>query len=271
MSENPAGTERLPNDQAQFRLPRSGRAAAGLLGSASVRDKEVRFGSLDPAHLQLAKRSILPFVVVIMLAVCVLACGRPLSAQFYALGLASFLIAAQVFSPLDLRAGRGAERMRTSVSRILLEWSCVAAILVFLSISLKPAQGFSRDIIVSWLLLTPIALLLVDSVKDPVARWLAADRSAVQRYIIIGANEVGAELARRIEHRHAGEKFFGFLDFRGPERAAGGLDKAVMGNCSARDFADFVRAHAIGRVYLALPISTAPRIEALLKIGRAHV
>ena len=43
------------------------------------------------------------------------------------------------------------------------------------------------------------------------------------------------------------------------------LGTAVMGNCSARDFADFVRCHAIGRVYLALPISTAPRIEELLK------
>jgi putative colanic acid biosynthesis UDP-glucose lipid carrier transferase len=264
MSENPAGTERLPNDQTQFRPPWSDRTASDLLGSATVRDKEVRFGSLDPAHVQLAKRSILPFIVVVMLAACVLACGRPLSAQFYALGLVSFLIAAQVFSPLDLRAGRDAGRMRTSASRILLEWSCVAAILVFLSVALKPSQGFSRDIIASWLLLTPIALLLADSVKAPVARWLATDRSAVQRYIIIGANEVGAELARRIGHRHAGEKFFGFLDFRGPERAAGGL-KAVTGNCSARDFADFVRAHAIGRVYLALPISPAPRIEELLK------
>jgi putative colanic acid biosynthesis UDP-glucose lipid carrier transferase len=39
----------------------------------------------------------------------------------------------------------------------------------------------------------------------------------------------------------------------------------VTGNCTARDFADFVRSHAISRVYLALPISTAPRIEELLK------
>jgi hypothetical protein len=57
----------------------------------------------------------------------------------------------------------------------------------------------------------------------------------------------------------------GFLDFRSAERAASGLDKWVTGNCSARDFADFVRSHAISRVYLALPISTAPRIEELLK------
>jgi putative colanic acid biosynthesis UDP-glucose lipid carrier transferase len=72
-------------------------------------------------------------------------------------------------------------------------------------------------------------------------------------------------LARRIEHSHVSEKFFGFLDYRSADRVLGGLDQSVRGNCSARDFADFVRTHAISRVYLALPISTAPRIQELLK------
>ncbi len=265
MSENPAGAERLSRDNAQYRPPWGSRAALDLPGGGSVRHKTVRSGSLEPAHVTLAKRTLLPLVAVLMLAVCVLACGRTLSSQFYAVGLAAFLIAAQVFSPMDLQNSRGAERTGKTVSRILLEWSCVAAILVFLSASLNLTHIFSRDIIVSWFLLTPIALLLVDSRRAQVARWLAADRGMVQRYIIIGANDVGAELARRIETSHAREKFFGFLDFRSAERAAGGLDKWVTGNCSARDFADFVRAHAISRVYLALPISTAPRIEELLK------
>jgi putative colanic acid biosynthesis UDP-glucose lipid carrier transferase len=108
-------------------------------------------------------------------------------------------------------------------------------------------------------------LLLVDSLKNPIAKWLASDRGMIQRYIIIGANDLGVELARRIEDSHASQKFFGFFDYRSAERAVGGPDQSVTGNCSACDFADFVRTHAIGRVYLALPISTAPRIEELLK------
>ena len=214
MSENPAGAERLSRDDAQYRPPWGSRAALDLPGGGSVRHKTVRSGSLEPAHVTLAKRTLLPLVAVLMLAVCVLACGRTLSSQFCAVGLAAFLIAAQVFSPMDLQNSRGAERTGKTVSRILLEWSCVAAILVFLSASLNLTHIFSRDIILSWFLLTPIALLLVDSRRAQVARWLAADRGMVQRYIIIGANDVGAELARRIETSHAREKFFGFLDFR---------------------------------------------------------
>jgi putative colanic acid biosynthesis UDP-glucose lipid carrier transferase len=256
--------EGLSRDDAQYRLLRSSGAAPDLTGG-SVQNKTVRSGSLEPAPITLAKRTLLPLIVVVMLAVCVLACGRTLSTQFCALGLAAFLIAAQVFSPMDLQNTRGAERTGRAVSRILLEWSCVAAILVFLSASFNLTPTFSHDFIASWFLLTPVALLLVDSRRAQIGRWLSADRGVAQRYIIIGANDVGAELARRIETAHAGQKFFGFHDFRSAERAAGGLDRSVRGNCTARDFADFVRSHAIGRVYLALPISTAPRIEELLK------
>ena len=270
MPDTSAGTERLSHDRAQLRAPWPNRPVSELLCNGSVQNKAVRFGSLEPAHVTLAKQSILPSVVVLALAVCVLTCGQSLSLQFCALGMVAFLITAQVFSPLDLGNSPDARRTRKIVSRILLEWSCVVAVLVFLSASFKLTHLFPRHIIASWFLVTPVALLLADSLRKPIAKWLASDRGVAQRYIIIGANDVGVELARRIKQAHAGEKFFGFLDYRSADRVAAdravhGLSQSVMGNCSARDFADFVRTHAISRVYLALPISTAPRIEELLK------
>jgi putative colanic acid biosynthesis UDP-glucose lipid carrier transferase len=265
MPDTPAGIGRLSEDLVQPRATRFDRAASELLCNGSVQNKAVRFGSLEPVHVTFAKQGILPLTVVLALAVCVLACGQSLSLQFGALGLMAFLISAQVFSPLDLGTSPGTQRTCKIVSRILLEWGCVVAVLVFLSSSFKLTHLFSRDIIVSWFLLTPIALLLTDSLRNPIAKWLASDRRVVHRYIIIGANDVGVELARRIEHSHAGQKFFGFLDYRSADRAAHGVNQSVKGNCSARDFADFVRTHAISRVYLALPISKAPRVEELLE------
>jgi putative colanic acid biosysnthesis UDP-glucose lipid carrier transferase len=264
MPDTPTGTGRLSEDPLPFLPQWRRRPAAELLCKGSIQDKAVRFGSLEPAHVTLAKQSILPLVVVLMLALCVLINGQPLSLELYALGLVAFLIAAQVFSPLELGNRQGSERTRKSLSRIVVEWSCVVALLVFLAASFKLTHVFSRDVIVSWFLITPIALLLVDSLRSPVARWLASDRGIAQRYIIIGANEVGVELARRIENSHAREKFCGFFDYRGIDRLTQVPGKPLNANCSARDFADFVRAHAISRVYLALPISTAPRIEELL-------
>ena len=265
MFDSPTGTRRPPQDRVQTRPTWGSRPASELLCNGSVQNKAVRFGSLEPAHITLAKQGILPLVVVLMLAVCVLSSGQSLSLEFSALGLVAFLIAAQLFSPLDLAYRQGIERTYKVVSRILLEWSCVVAILVFLSASFKLTHVFSRDIVIRWFMATPAALLLVDSLRNPIAKWLASDRGVVQRYVIIGANDVGVELARRIEHSRAGGKFFGFLDHRSAARVMNALDTSVTGNCSARDFADFVRIHAISRVYLALPMSTAPRIEELLK------
>jgi putative colanic acid biosynthesis UDP-glucose lipid carrier transferase len=265
MSEISAGTESLSPDNARLRAPCSNRPASELLCNGSMQNKAVRFGSLEPAHVTLAKQGLLPLVVVVTLAACVLACGGSLTLQFYALGLVAFLITAQVFSPWDLGNSRGTQRAHKILSRMLLEWSCVVAVLIFLSTSFKLTQLFPLGIITSWFLATPAALLLAESVRNPLAKWLASDRGVAQRYIIIGANDVGVELARRIEHSHVSEKFFGFLDYRSADRVLGGLDQSVRGNCSARDFADFVRTHAISRVYLALPISTAPRIQELLK------
>jgi putative colanic acid biosysnthesis UDP-glucose lipid carrier transferase len=263
MPDTPTGSGGLSEDPLPF-LAQWRRPVAELLGKGSVQDKAVRFGSLEPAHVTLAKQSILPLVVVLMLALCVLIKGQPLSLELYALGLVAFLITAQVFSPLEPGNRQGSERTRKILLRIVVEWSCVVALLVFLAASFKLTHVFSRDVLVSWFLMTPIALLLVNSLCSPVARWLASDRGIAQRYIIIGANEVGIELARRIESSHAGEKFCGFFDYRGIDRLTQVLGKPLNANCSARDFADFVRAHAISRVYLALPISTAPRIEELL-------
>jgi putative colanic acid biosynthesis UDP-glucose lipid carrier transferase len=264
MPDTPTGNGGLSEDPLPFLAEWRRRPVAELLCKGSVQDKAVRFGSLEPAHVTLAKQSILPLVVVLMLALCVLINGQPPSLQLYALGLVAFLITAQVFSPWELGNRQGGERTRKILSRIVLEWSCVVALLIFLAASFKLTRVFSRDMLVSWFLLTPIALLLVDSLRSPIGRWLASDRGIAQRYIIIGANEVGVELARRIENSHAGEKFCGFFDYRGIDRITQVLGKPLNANCSARDFADFVRAHAISRVYLALPISTAPRIEELL-------
>jgi putative colanic acid biosynthesis UDP-glucose lipid carrier transferase len=263
MPDTPAGIRSLSDDRTELRAAWSNPPASELLRNDSVEGKAVRFGSLEPVHVILAKQGTLPLTVVLILVACVFACGQTLSLQFCALGLVTFLITAQIFSPLDLSSRQSASTWAV-VSRITLEWSCVVAVLAFLSTSFKLTQLFPREIIRSWILLTPVALLLVDSLRSPIAKWLTSDR-VVQRYIIIGANDVGGELARRIQQSHAGEKFFGFLDYRSADRAVPDLNQMVMGNCSASDFADFVRSHSISRVYLALPISTAPRIEELLR------
>jgi putative colanic acid biosynthesis UDP-glucose lipid carrier transferase len=264
MSEIHAGTGSLSGNELPLSLgPPSERATSRLDGSAP-QSKAVRFGSLDPAVLTLIKQSALPLTAVLTLACCSLLGGQPWSLQCWALALATFVISARIFSALQLRNHGFAQRALRSAPRIALEWSCVSAMLWFFKMAFH-LQVIQRDVFIAWLLATPLALLLVDSASAPVSRRLAASRAAAERHVIIGANDVGLELARRIEQSEGRGRFVGFLDYRSAARLPDTADRATTASCSVRDFADYVRRNSITRVYLALPLSTAPRIQELLK------
>ena len=268
MSEVPASTGSLSSDE--MPLPFSGpvERRSSPASGATPHDKAVRFGNIEPAALTVIKRSTLPLTSILSLALCFLVSGRSLSLQFWAVALMTFLISSQVFSPLDVRkSASSAGHTRRAALRVLLEWTCVAAILYFLSIAFN-AHAVPRDVLLAWYATTPIAMLIVDNLSVPIAKWLAADHSATERYVIIGANEVGVELARRIDQNQVSGTFFGFLDYRSATRLPIPGEASAAASGCADDFADYVRRNAITRVYLALPLSTAPRIGALLKALR---
>jgi len=72
MPDTSASTGQLSHDSVHLRPRRSRRFASDPLRNDSVQNKTVRFGSLEPAHVALAKKIILPLVVVLMLTICVL-------------------------------------------------------------------------------------------------------------------------------------------------------------------------------------------------------
>jgi Undecaprenyl-phosphate glucose phosphotransferase len=251
-------------------LPRS--QAANTVSSPGVdapQLQDVRFGSHEAAILTLVRVGTLPLISVLCLTACLVLTGRTLSLQFFAFALVTFLIASRILSPLDVRnlASSAAVRARKAAPRIMLEWSCVAAVMYFLELAFR-IHLLSRDLFLAWYAFTPLAMFIVDSLSIPLARRVSADQSAGERYIIIGANDVGLELARRIDLSRSEGTFFGFLDYRGAGRLPEPTRGRATAGCSAADFAEFVRRNVITRVYLALPLSTAPRIGSLVKALR---
>jgi putative colanic acid biosynthesis UDP-glucose lipid carrier transferase len=87
--------------------------------------------------------------------------------------------------------------------------------------------------------------------------------AAASRYIIIGVNDVGVELSRRLPA--AG--FMGYFDFRSVDRIAQITDpEKLAGHC--KDTANFVRQHGIKVVYIALPLANVPRMSELVNALR---
>ena len=142
-----------------------------------------------------------------------------------------------------------------------MRWGAIVAVLLFVMFAFHLSTTFSRRVILSWFVITPIALCLSQAVRLR-ASWFA-EHTPMRRYIIVGVNDVGLELARRLPARG----FSGYFDFRSPDRVSPLLDAdQFAGHC--RDLADYVRSHAVGVVYIALPLANVPRLSALINALR---
>ena len=230
------------------------------ISSSSVGQKAVTLGTIEPAFHAILRYWSKPAVVALALLVCVLLYALPAVPEYLALGLAAVLISHQIFSPLQLWSATAPRPAKQWLPRLLIEWGAVIALLLFLGWTLKLGEVFPRQLLISWFALTPVLLLVGDVVG---ARLAARGSSARQRYIIIGANEVGVELRRRVSHSVGMGRFMGFFDFRSLERLPQDARSQFAGLC--KEVAEFVRNNGVNAIYITLPMSKAPRIDDMLR------
>jgi putative colanic acid biosynthesis UDP-glucose lipid carrier transferase len=235
-----------------------GFASAGSpIGSGT---RQFGFGRTEPAWMSILRR-LDPIVVVLALFASMLVAHVRFTFPYATLLLAAFLLCSRVLSPLDLRQTLlfGANEPLLT-GRMLWQWSVVVGLLLALGFASKVTALYSRKALLIWFCVTPIALAGGHALRRRAARWINAHTSLTPRHVIIGANKVGLEIERRMQPNG----FMGFFDFRSPERVADFVEEhRLVGHC--RDIADFVRRNSVSAVYIALPITNAPRIGELLR------
>lgn len=231
----------------------------------SIPNRRVRLGSIEPAAIAVLAR-LDPVIVVACLFASQGAYGRAVSLPLVYLAILAFIISSPLFGGFDLpQLASGARtplsRLPSACSRVLVRWGGIVAGLLFLAFAFKIGAEFSRKVVLTWFVITPVALCVSQAVRLR-ASWFEAQMPA-RRYIIVGVNEVGLELARRL----SADGFSGFFDFRSPERVGPLLDAdRFAGHC--RDLAEYVRTRAVGLVYIALPLANVPRLSALINALR---
>jgi putative colanic acid biosynthesis UDP-glucose lipid carrier transferase len=236
-------------------------AVIGSVRSATTTadsEKRIRFGNIEPAFLSLLKQ-LDPIVVVVTLFACVYVCGERFTHQIFGAALLSFIISGPVFSRSNGMQGPRVGHRAIGYSRILLDWAAVIAALLFLGFAFKVTAEFPRSVILSWFVVTPIALTGMRALRTRLPAFLTRS-SVASRYIIIGANNVGFELLRRLPQ----SGFLGFFDFRSADRVSQSIDPdQLVGHC--KDVANFARSHGVTAIYIALPLSNVPRIGEMVR------
>jgi len=231
-----------------------------VTGSVAGADaqKRVRFGSVEPAILAVLKQ-LDPIIASVALIVCELAYGEKLTPAIGAVAVLTFIIASRIFNRSNRDAELAGKPLTTAFSRIVFEWTCVAAILLFAGFTFKVTAQFSRMVILTWFAATPVCLQATHALRLR-ARWLLSNSGRAPRYIIIGANSVGFELFRRLPQKG----FLGFFDFRSLDRVAQIIDpEKLVGHC--KDVAEFARTHGVTSIYIALPLANVPRIGEMVR------
>jgi putative colanic acid biosynthesis UDP-glucose lipid carrier transferase len=220
--------------------------------------QRVRIGNVEPATVALLRRFD-PFIVVACLFACEFAFGERLSLGWAAVALVVSAAAAQIPGEFGaLQSIRPYSSFSRTYSRIVLRWALVILTLLLGAYAFKVSELLPRGVFFAWFIITPIALSAAHAVRGQVSALVAHGRTA-PRHIIIGANEAGLELARRLPARG----FMGYFDFRNTERVVQVLDaRQFMGHCN--EAAEYVRSHGVNQVYIALPMSNVPRISALI-------
>jgi putative colanic acid biosynthesis UDP-glucose lipid carrier transferase len=224
--------------------------------------RRVRLGNVEPAQVALLKQ-LDPLIVFVSLYACELIYRERFTPALGAYALLAFIATGQLFNRLDFReVGHSFSDFSRTYARIMMQWASVVALLLFAAFAFKVSSDLSRKVVLTWFAVTPLLLSASHAVRLR-AHWFAANGASAPRHIIIGVNEVGFELSRRLP----ANGFMGYFDFRSIDRLSSILEpERLTGHCT--DVADYVRSQGIDLVYIALPLCNVPRMATLVNALR---
>ncbi len=140
-------------------------------------------------------------------------------------------------------------------------WS--GALLTFAGIATGYYREFDRYALLTWLAVSPFALITAQLVFRALAPVLVRVQGPPQRAIIVGMNEQGVALARRVgETPYSRIELAGFFDDRDLARLDVSGDLNILGGLP--EMPAYVRENGVKLIYLSLPMASQPRILQVL-------
>jgi len=227
------------------------------------RNQRVYRGSSEPPTVALLRHILNPSVIVLSLFLCVLIYSQEPTPAYFALAALAFLISSQIVSEpvMDCTARPGV--MGVLQHRIFAEWLVVSAALLLMAFAFKVTETFSRRVILTWFAVTPFMVVAAEAALRRYAAFSALRGKIQQSHVIVGANEAGSRLARRImANPHLG-LFKGFFDDRDTTRLPDMPEERLLGGMA--DVVNYVRLNAVSCVYICLPMRADERVTKLLE------
>ena len=157
----------------------------------------------------------------------------------------------------------GRSRLHVSISRLCADVTFISltliALLVFFAWGTGHIAAYPRPVITNWLWLAPVCLIGAHAAFRLAAPLVVRQN---ERCLIVGMNEQGLALAKRIHHNpYTNLSLLGFIDDRVMARQADS-PYPLLGRFS--ELAEFARHHHVHVIYLSLPMASQERTVKLL-------
>ena len=147
---------------------------------------------------------------------------------------------------------------------IASSWLVLLGILALCAFATQMQADFNRNVLLTWVLATPILQWLATALGKYVLARKAARPESRRSAVVVGASALGTKVARALqESDDIGVEFVGYFDDRLDERIDPEAQAKVLGNLG--QIADYVVKHGVRDVYITLPLGSQPRIVDLLE------
>lgn len=176
---------------------------------------------------------------------------------------AAIVLCLLVFALTFPGVNRFRDRPLNAAVDVMVAWATLLAILGLCAFATDSFRLFSWPALQTWVIVTPLMQWWVAYAGRAYLRWRAAQPDARRPTVVIGGGVLGVKLARSLEaERERGCIFLGFFDDRSGSRldpAAAARHLGTLGEVNA-----YLSRHSVKDVFIALPLSSQPRITRLL-------
>ncbi len=196
-----------------------------------------------------------------MLVLLTVLFGESFTGYYLALMIISYFISSYVFEQLSIQRSWQDGKLLNYVRDIVIAWGIVVTMLILIGYASKLSYRYSEKVILTWFIVTPIALLISHMAMRSIAdeqRKNGGLRSAV----IVGGNSTSLKLIHRIkELPYLLIDIRGYFDARDVGRIQDGMGSWLGG---LSDVANYARNNNIDMIFISLPMSAQPRIREIL-------
>ena len=147
---------------------------------------------------------------------------------------------------------------------IATSWLILLGILALCGFATDTLKYFDRDVLLTWVVATPVLQWLATATGKFVLKRHAAQPESRRTAVVVGASALGTKVARALQADDgSGIDFVGYFEDRLDERIDPEAQARVLGNLS--QIAGYVVKHGVRDVYITLPLGSQPRIVDLLE------